>query len=71
MNWVHTQMLIYICRFCQRLVPVSAVCRATPHDIQKEVLPVIAPHFHQDDNVWKVLAHCRYPRDIIVQVIAT
>lgn len=33
-------------RFCQRLTPVSVVCRATLQDITKHATPLLQPHFH-------------------------
>ena len=42
-------------RYCQRLIPVSTICHATPEDIQKNVSGVLAPHFYQNDVIKKVL----------------
>lgn len=44
----------YVCRFCQRVIPVSVVCHATAEDIKKKATSVLAPHFYQNDRVLKV-----------------
>ena len=38
-----------VCRFCQRVVPVTTVCHATLEDIQKQARSLLDPHFHVDD----------------------
>ncbi|CAI8009328.1 THUMP domain-containing protein 1 [Geodia barretti] len=40
-------------RFCQRFIPVSAVCHATDRDIQKCVSNVFAPHFYLEKSILK------------------
>ena len=39
----------YYHRFCQRVIPVVKVCRATLGEIEKEAVTVLEPHFHIDD----------------------
>ena len=64
-------------RFCQRLIPVSVVCYATPEDIQKQVPRVLAPHFYQDNTLWKFAVvykarnNTNVNRDDIIKTLAS
>lgn len=49
----HT-IYMFIYRFCQRFIPVSVVCHATVEDIRKKIPCILAPHFYQEDTLWKV-----------------
>ena len=37
---------LYLDRYCQRLIPVSVVCRASLQDIAKHAPPLLQSHFH-------------------------
>ena len=41
---------LMMCRFCQRMIPVSRVCRANMKDIQEHLGPVLQPHFHNSTD---------------------
>jgi tRNA acetyltransferase TAN1 len=40
-------------RFCQRLIPVSAVCHTNMKDIEKCVTDVFVPYFYQESTLLK------------------
>ena len=43
------KLILSIRRFCQRVIPVVGVCRATLSDIERDAVAVLEPHFHTDD----------------------
>ena len=46
----HLQNMYFsLLRFCQRVIPVVKVCRATLSDIERDAVTVLEPHFHTDD----------------------
>lgn len=52
----HTSTL----RYCQRFIPVSAVCHATDKHIQKCATALLAPLFHQLEKPLKVSVYLKY-----------
>lgn len=65
----YTCVRMYFRRFCQRIIPVTMVCRATEQDIVKHAPSVLAPHFHVQ-NIQAIKVHVYYQHTVSNETVA-
>lgn len=50
-------MYVVLSRHCQRVLPITHICRAFQNDIRKCAIEMLAPHFHIPDTTKQVKVH--------------